>query len=79
MAYIFTDHAARRMQQRDITRRQVRETIEQPQESWRDKEMKDRLIHVRTYERGRLKVVWTPENDDAYIVTAVWLEEGGKT
>ena len=79
MGYIFTDHAALRMRQRDITRRQVKETIEQPEESWRDKEMKDRHIHVRTYERGRLKVIWTLENYDAYIVTAVWLEEGGKT
>lgn len=75
MAYIFTDHAARRMQRRDITRRQVKETIEQPQESWCDKEVKDRHIHVRTYQRGRLKVVWTAENDDACVITAVWLEE----
>lgn len=73
MAYIFTDHVARRMQQRGITRRQIKETIEQPQESWRDKQMKDRRIHVRTYEQGRLKVVWSPENHDACIVTAVWL------
>lgn len=78
MAYIFTDHATRRMKQRGITRHQVEETIEQPQMSWRDKEMKDRHIHVRTYERGLLKVVWTRENQDAYVVTAVWLEEGGK-
>ena len=77
MAYIFTDHAARRMLRRGITKRQVEETIEQPQESWRDKVMKDRHIHVRTYERGRLKVVWTPENHDAHIVTALWLDEGG--
>ena len=78
MAHIFTDHAARRMQQRGITKRQVKETIEQPQMKWSDRKIKQRRIYVRTYGQRQLKVVWTPENHDAYIVTALWLEEGGK-
>jgi hypothetical protein len=78
MAYIITDHAARRMQKRGITRQQVEETIEQPQMQWLDKKMKDRHIHVRTYDEGLLKVVWIPKKNDAYIVTTFWLQEGGK-
>lgn len=73
MAYIFTDHATRRMRKRGITEDQVKETIEHPQESWPDKKIKDRHIHVRTYEQGRLKVVWSAEKRNACIVTAVWL------
>ena len=79
MAYIITEHAKRRMQQRGISERQAKETIEQPQMKWPDKKMKQRQIHVREYGQRLLKVVWTPENDDACILTAVWLEEGGKS
>ena len=73
MAHIFTDHARQRMRQRGITEDQVKETIGQPQEKWRDKEIRERRIHVRTYGQRRLKVVWIPENRNARIVTAVWL------
>ncbi len=73
MAYIFCDHARLRMQRRGITDDQVKETIEQPELKWPDKKIKGRHIHVRTYGQRQLKVVWTPNNHDALVVTAVWL------
>ena len=76
MAYVITDHARLRMQRRGISEAQVKETIEQPEMVWTDKHVKQRRIHVRTYGQRRLKVVWTPEEHDAYVVLALWLEEG---
>lgn len=78
MAYVITDHAKLRMQRRGISESQVRETIEQPEMAWTDKYVKQRRIHVRAYGQRRLKVVWTPDKHDVYVVTALWLEEGSK-
>lgn len=78
MTYNYSVHAAHRMRQRRIPRHQIEETVEQPEMNWTDKKIKERRIHVRTYGQRRLKVVWIPENHDAFIVTAAWIEGGGR-
>lgn len=72
MAYIFSDHAKRRMRQRGITETQVQETVATPEIKYPDK-IKDRWIHKRRYGQRELKVVLIPQNGDVYIVTAYWV------
>jgi len=77
MAYIFTDHAMRRMQKRGITKAQVRETVDQPEIRYPDR-VEGRWVHLRTYGQRQLKIVIAPQNHDVHVVTAYWLEVGGK-
>jgi hypothetical protein len=77
IAYIFTDHATRRMRKRGITKKQVRETIEQPEIKYPDR-IQGRWVHLRTYGQRQLKIVMVPHDHDVYVVTAYWLEVGGK-
>ena len=69
MAYIYTDHATRRMQKRGITRDQVTETVEQAEIRYPDL-TEGRWVHLRTYGQRQLKVVIAQENDDLLVVTA---------
>lgn len=66
----YLDHALRRMRQRGVARRQVKETVEKPENVFAGRLGKK--VAFKRYGDRFLKVIYGEEDKEIVVVTAYW-------
>lgn len=73
MRFIWTKHLNLRMKQREFSKKEIEETIINPDNKLSS--FRKREIAQKNFKDKTLEVVFKKENDKIIIITAYWLKE----
>ena len=70
MRIVYTDHSARRMSDRGISKLMVEETLKSPDRM--STGYNNRSIAFKSFKEGIVKVIFFIENNDFVVITVMW-------
>lgn len=73
MAICFVPHARERLRQRKISEQEAIETILHPDTEYPDKDIKGRIVAVKTLHGRKLKMVYVKRDGDIIVITVIVL------
>jgi len=70
MKIIYTIHALYRMSIREITKEMVEKVLSEPEKTGTG--YRNRLLVWKSFEKGKIKVVYTIENTNYVVISVMW-------